>query len=139
MSMRNKILVPAAAVLALMAPAASRAQSYSWLQQSWHIKTVYLTGRIRIVAQSSDTRTEYLKEADRIIGLMDSESNADLVQHFRALLVAIDGRNMRRPWEEYRIEAIQDLTKVVEASSSTTAKSVFFVRFDEIIFRSEAK
>jgi len=132
--MKRNFLVPAAAVLALLAPAAARAQGYHWLQQTWHLKTIYLTGRITTLAHSSASRGQFLKEADRVIGLMENEETHDLVQRFRAYMVARDGANLDRGWEEYRVEMIKAMGAVAMAASNTPSKSVFFARFDDLIF-----
>lgn len=132
--MNRNILVPAAAVLALLSPAAARAQGYHWLQQPWHLKTIYLTARITTIASSSDNRPSFLKESDRVIGLMENENTEELVQRFRAVLVARDGAHMNKPWSEYRVEMIKTMSAVAYASSNTPSMAVFFARFDDLIF-----
>lgn len=132
--MKRNLLVPAAAVLALLAPAAARAQGYHWLQQTWHLKTIYLTGRITTLAHSSESRPKFLKEADRVIGLMESTENRDLVERFRAYLVARDGAALDLGWDDYRVEMIKAMGEVAMAASNTPSKSVFFARFDDLIF-----
>lgn len=132
--MKRNILVPAAAIMALLAPAAARAQGYHWLQQTWHLKTIYLNGRITTLAHSCEGRAEFLKEADRVIGLMDSEESRELAQRYRAYMVARDGANLDRPWAEYRVEMIKAMSAVAAAAANTPSQSVFFARFDDLIF-----
>ena len=132
--MKNTMLVPAVAIMALLAPAAARAQGYHWLQQTWHLKTIYLSARITTLAHSSEDRPEFLKETDRVIGRMDSEESHELVTRFRAYIVARDGANLDLPWTEYRLEMIKAMSAVAQAASNTPSQSVFFARFDDLIF-----
>ncbi len=55
-----------------------------------------------------DDRPAFLKEADRVIGLMDSD--------------------------EYRVEMIKAMSAVALAASNTPSQFVFFARFDDLIF-----
>lgn len=132
--MKNTLLVPAVAIMALLAPSAARAQGYHWLQQTWHLKTIYLSARITTLAHSSEDRPEFLKESERVIRLMDSDESLELVQRFRAYIVARDGANRDLPWSEYRVEMVKAMSAVAQAASNTPSQYVFFARFDDLIF-----
>ena len=127
----NRILFPAAAALALLAPAAARAQSQHWVQQPWHLKALYLAARLSTVAHSSESSAAFFTEAHAVVGRMEGDANRALVLRYRALLVALEERLTAAPWETAgRPEVLSVMSRLAAAASKTSVMAVFFESFD---------
>ena len=64
----------------------------------------------------------------------DHDQSRELVNRYRAYIVARDGENLDLPWAEYRVEMIKAMSAVAAAAANTPSQSVFFTRFDDLIF-----
>ena len=71
----------------------------------------------------------------RVLRRLRAEAgHASAREYFTAYLVARDGANRDLPWSEYRVEMVKAMSAVAQAASNTPSQSVFFARFDDLIF-----